>query len=194
MYRTLLSLHSRLVLWSVWYYVRVLPDVSVCMSECFHLHCVTTCYDHSEALETTCSGPLHESAMLTNASRLQGATQVSRLVKQQRWQDGPAQYIAHFAHPIELELQADAEPSWNHWPTLYFEVSTAAYITSGGQSPTSLPCVRGGCLILTKQQERCISLSAGRFYRIIKCSRYFSVSARSSSKHHVVAGKPCTAV
>lgn len=35
----------------------------------------------------------------------------------------PAAYVAHWAHPIEIELVTNREPSSSNWPVLLLQVS-----------------------------------------------------------------------
>ncbi|KAK9824277.1 hypothetical protein WJX72_009110 [[Myrmecia] bisecta] len=57
---------------------------------------------------------------------LQGVTQASMmtLYPRDKATGGVRSHVAHFAHPIELELQAGKEPGPAAWPTIVFQVCT----------------------------------------------------------------------
>eukprot|EP00891_Asterochloris_glomerata_P001134 jgi/Astpho2/1134/Aster-x0985 len=61
-----------------------------------------------------------------SAGALKGATQVGAKRRQRSGSFRACQHrgrVAHFGHPIELELLADAAPPARHWPVLFFQAS-----------------------------------------------------------------------
>lgn len=72
---------------------------------------------------------------------LRGATVISRgaWYPADPWEGRPEEHVAHFSHPMELELNANRTPQPGKWPYMVFRVSGEQ---EGGQAFLSYTCVR----------------------------------------------------